>query len=403
MHNNKHNTLRHLYYEYRSEVVFGLALIVAVVISYMLSPLIPSDIFRTIVTPVQNTAVITVTLINTWAMALHSDGIRVRRIYAWIMAAISVLIIGGLCYRYAVNAELRPTEGIFAFAGWELLAGDIIAWFLLAYPSELLRPGWLTWKNALTRILPVLVIGLIDWFAPWDLRWLLALVPLVWIVLLFRHVHAYRKYSEENFSSLEQTDERWIIRYLTMIAVLGLSYAYLYFSKEPNRLFTNQWLLFFIFVYTNDQVIFRSKPWIEDADKEAEEETETPQGEKHELSIETNDENRRVLEQWMETDKPYLNPNFRLTDLRQVLPMNRTYLSQFINTEYGCTFYQFVTNYRIREAQQLMTNHPEMKLADVAALAGFSSPVVFSRIFTKEMHMTPREWVAQTAQANKNV
>ena len=105
----------------------------------------------------------------------------------------------------------------------------------------------------------------------------------------------------------------------------------------------------------------------------------------------------------METDKPYLNPNFRLTDLRQVLPMNRTYLSQFINTEYGCTFYQFVTNYRIREAQQLMTNHPEMKLADVAALAGFSSPVVFSRIFTKEMNMTPREWVAQTAQANKNV
>lgn len=396
MHNNKHNTLRHLYYEYRSEAVFGLALIVAVVISYMLSPLIPSDIFRTIVTPAQNTAVITVTLINTWAMALHSDGIRVRRIYAWIMAAISVLIIGGLCYRYAVNAELRPTEGILAFAGWELLAGDIIAWFLLAYPSELLRPGWLTWKNALTRILPVLVIGLIDWFAPWDLRWLLALVPLVWIVLLFRHVHAYRKYSEENFSSLEQTDERWIIRYLTMITVLGLSYAYLYFSKEPNRLFTNQWLLFFIFVYNNDQVIFRSKPWIEDADKEAEEETETPQGEKHELSIETNDENRRVLEQWMETNKPYLNPNFRLTDLRQVLPMNRTYLSQFINAEYDCTFYQFVTNYRVEEAKRLMSENPQLKMQDVADRCGFSSATVFGRIFARETGFTPTEWLAQS-------
>ncbi len=391
MHNNKHNTLRHLYYEYRSEAVFGLALMVAVVISYMLSPLIPSDIFRTIVTPVQNTAVITVTLINTWAMALHSDGIRVRRIYAWIMAAISVLIIGGLCYRYAVNAELRPTEGILAFAGWELLAGDIIAWFLLAYPSELLRPGWLTWKNALTRILPVLVIGLIDWFAPWDLRWLLALVPLVWIVLLFRHVRDYRKYSEENFSSLEQTDERWIIRYLTMIAVLGLSYAYLYFSKEPNRLFTNQWLLFFIFVYTNDQVIFRSKPWIEQADgEEANDDTL-----KSEDLTGANADYRRALEQWMDTEKPYLNPNFRLTDLRQVLPMNRTYLSQFINAEYDCTFYQFVTNYRIEEAKRLMRENPELKVQQIAEQCGFSSATVFGRIFARETGLTPTEWFAQ--------
>ena len=189
---------------------------------------------------------------------------------------------------------------------------------------------------------------------------------------------------------MEQTDEHWVIRYLVMILVLGMSYTYLCFTEEPTRLFTQQWLILFVFIYTNDQVIFRSKPWIEEATKETnEEETE-------EASLETstvsNAEYRRILEEWMEAEKPYLNPEFRLLDLRQILPLNRTYLSQLINTEYGCNFYQFVTKYRIDEAKRLMTEHPDMKLQDVAEQSGFSSPVVFSRIFARETGMSPREW-----------
>ena len=382
---NNHKSFRHYYYEYRSEAVFGIVLMAIVALSYLLSPLIPFDLFRSIIAPVQNTAVITVSLINTWAMFRHSEGLRIRRIYGWIMAALTVLFVVGIGYRFRVNAELRPADGFFSFEGWELMAGDLIAWLLLAYPAELLRPGWLTVKNALTRVLPVFVIGIIDWFVPWDLRWLLALVPLVWIALLFHHLRAYRIYSEENFGSVEQTDEKWVIRYLVMIFVLGCSYAYLCFSEEPTRLFTQQWLIFFIIVYTNDQVIFRAKPWIENAEEEEEEE---------EAKTESGTEYREKLEQWMQTEKPYLNPEFRLSDLRQVLPLNRTYLSQLINTEYDCTFYQFVTNYRIDEAKRLMKEKPDLKMQDIAEQCGFSSPVVFSRIFTRETGMTPREWSA---------
>ena len=390
--------VRVFYYEYRSEFVFGLLLFAAVVVSYILSPLIPSSLFSSIIAPVQNTGVITVTLINTWAMFRHNEGLRIRRIYAWIMAALTVLMIVGLCYRFRVNSELRPAEGLFSFEGWEMMVGDLIAWLLLAYPAELLRPGWLTVKNALTRVLPVLVIGAIDWYVSWDLRWLLALVPLVWIVLLFRHVRAYRNYIEENFGSVEQTDEQWVIRYLVMIFVLGCSYAYLCFTEEPNRLFTQQWLLFFILVYTNDQAIFRSKPWMEDAVQETGnvEVEELSSAEMSASNMGSNAEYRRVLEEWMASEKPYLNPNFRLTDLRQVLPMNRTYLSQFINAEYDCSFYQFVTNYRIEEAKRVMREKPDMRVQEIAERCGFSSATVFGRIFARETGLTPREWLSRS-------
>ena len=96
----------------------------------------------------------------------------------------------------------------------------------------------------------------------------------------------------------------------------------------------------------------------------------------------------------MQTEKPYLNPEFRLLDMRQILPLNRTYLSQFINTEYGCNFYQYVTNYRLDEAKRLMREHPEMKMLDVAEQCGFSSPTVFARVFAREMGMSPKEWSA---------
>ena len=357
---NTRFSLRKFLVEYKDECLFGLGLLACVVVSYLLAPLIPIDIFRSIISPIQNTAIITVTLISTWAMARHSEGIRVRYVQAWIMAVFSVIIIAGVSYRMFTNPELLPAEGIFAFEGWEMVGGDLLAWLILAYPSELLHPGWLTWKNSLKRLLPVVVLGVIDMMVPWDLRWLLALVPVVWVAMLFRHLHDYRRYAEENYGSVEQTDEKWVIRYLLMVLVLGVSYTYLCFSK----------------------------PWIENAEEEEEEEEE------EEAKTESGAEYRAKLEQWMETEKPYLNPEFRLNDLRQVLPLNRTYLSQLINAEYGCTFYQFVTNYRIEEAKRLMKEKPDLKMQDIAEQCGFSSPVVFSRIFTRETGMTPREWSA---------
>ena len=377
-------SLRKFLVEYKEEFLFGLGLLACVVVSYALAPLIPIDIFRLIISPTENVAIITVTLLSTWAMIRHTDGIRVRYVQAWIMGTISAIMIAGVSYRMSVNAELLPAEGIFAFEGWEMVGGDLLAWLILAYPSELLRPGWLTWKNGLKRILPVVVLGVIDMLVPWDLRWLLALVPVVWVALLFRHLHYYRRHAEENYGSVEQTDEKWVIRYLQMTLVLGISYTYLCFSDEPTRLFTQQWLMFFVIIYTNDQIIFHAKPWIENAEEEEEEVTE----------IEPNSEYREKLEQWMKTEKPYLNPDFRLNDLRQILPLNRTYLSQLINAEYDCTFYQFVTNYRIEEAKRLMKEKPDLKMQDIAEQCGFSSPVVFSRIFVRETGETPSEWSA---------
>jgi AraC-like DNA-binding protein len=100
------------------------------------------------------------------------------------------------------------------------------------------------------------------------------------------------------------------------------------------------------------------------------------------------------LEEWINKEKPYCNPDFQLMDLRQVLPLNRTYLSQLINTEYGCTFYQWVNGLRVEEAKQILTNQPELKIQEVAERCGFSSRQTFTRTFLRETGFTPSDWLS---------
>ena len=45
-----------------------------------------------------------------------------------------------------------------------------------------------------------------------------------------------------------------------------------------------------------------------------------------------------------------------------------------------------------KEAKRLMTEHPDMKMADVSSNCGFSSPSVFSRTFSTMTGQSPREW-----------
>jgi AraC-like DNA-binding protein len=226
----------------------------------------------------------------------------------------------------------------------------------------------------------MVIIGVIDYYVPANLLWLIMLYP-VWIFLMLCwHVRKYRRWCEDNFSSMEMIDVQWVVRYLIILALLGISYYFIVFWYVPNRMFTQQWMLFLILAYGTEQILFRKDPWAEMEQEEQPTQDYDPDW-------------RTQLEQWMAEVKPYRNVDFRLDDLRQILPLNRTYLSQLINNAYGCNFFNWVNQYRLEEAKKLMIDHPEMKLTDVATYCGFSSLAVFSRAFTRYTGLSPRDWI----------
>ena len=386
-------SIREFYYEYRSELVFGFLLTALVVASYMLSPLIPLEVYRKIISPTLNCAILLCCAMSAWALFRHHQGIRVRKMSGYVMTAWVVALSIGMWMKLSRHNSLTAADGMLSMDGWEFVLGSILGWLLLVYPTELLRPGWLNFKRAMIDLLPVVLIGVLDALLDTDMRWLLAAYPFVLLAFIVVNIRAYRAYCENYYSSMEDIDVQWVVRYIIMLVILGASYCFLSFARFPTRLFTQQWLLFFFLFYSNEQILFRPDPWV---GRVREREEDELAGDDNGSSLIGNETHyRAALEQWMVTGKPYLNKDFRLTDLRQVLPLNRTYLSQFINTEYGCSFYQYVTKYRIEEAKRLMRENPQMKVQEISDRCGFSSSTVFGRVFARETGRTPKEWIAQ--------
>ena len=377
-------SFRDFWKNYKEEILFALLLSAFTVLSHWLSRFIPVDLMENVLLLAIHSINTAICFFGAVLLLRHSDGLRVRKASAYALLLWGLSDLFFMIQTYILDQPVLNT-GSTTLTVYMLFAGNFLGWLLLIYPTETLRPGWLTWKRALCQLLPLVVLCAVDYFVPYDLRWLISLYPVGLFIMVLTHIRAYRIWCENNYSSMEHIDVQWIVRYLIMLAVLGASYGYMMVSDNPCRAFTQNILIGFMFVYSIEQILFRRDPWdnligTEEVDNEQSDTT----GEQSEKA--------RKLEQWMETEKPYLDPNFKLIDLMRALPMNRTYLSEFINTTYGCTFYQFVTRYRIEEAKRIMRENSELKMADVAARSGFSSHSAFSRTFTRETGQTPREW-----------
>lgn len=393
-------TFRDFWWEYRSEVFFGLGLAALTVFSYWGAAFIPEDIFEYCINPAQYMATISVCFYGAWVLYRHLDNNRLRIVWARTLVIWGLIDVLALVLRYGFGIKAiggTPDDPLYNAS---LTLGNLLAWLLFVYPSMVLRPDWLTWKKAFYLLSPVILLGIIDFFVKANLIQVIMIYPVVIFVLLCRHISKYRQWCEENFSTMDNIDVQWIVRYLIMLFIAGMAFYFIGFVYLPNRMFTQQWLLFLIIAYSTEQILYRKDPWAllmdEPADTHADE-TAVPQVEKEERTTFT-EKDRILFEQWMIAEKPYLNPDFQLNDLRAILPVNRTYLSRFVNAEYGCSFYKLVNRYRVAEAKRIMHANPKLRVAEVALQCGYSSVNVFSRIFVQETGMAPRDWLRQSDQ-----
>ena len=375
---------------YKSEFIFGLVLLAGVVLSYFLTQYIPMRLYGSI-SMIMNGCIATICLAGAWIMARHTRGMLVRKV--WVFTLLAYAVCATLLLMRVTSFVDTPKEGLVSMQGWEIVIGNFLLWLLLLYPMLVLRPGWMTVPRAIIQGLPVWIAWAIDEITDIDCRILLAIYPVLLFGLLITYIRKYRLWCEENFSSMDNIDVQWIVRYIIMYLLDGALFFILCFHATVPVAFTQQWLILLMIGYSTEQLLYRHDPWetVRPHKQNAQEQEETEEEVENAPAINFA-EYRETLDQWMKTEKPYLNPEFRLLDLRQVLPLNRTYLSLLINSEYGCSFYQFVTNYRIEEAKQLMKAHPDMLMQDIGEQCGFSSPTVFARVFSREVGMTPSEW-----------
>lgn len=91
----------------------------------------------------------------------------------------------------------------------------------------------------------------------------------------------------------------------------------------------------------------------------------------------------------METRQVYTDSELGLPNLAEQLSITPNQLSQIINQQANKSFYEFVNEYRIDYAKNLLKEHPHKTVLDIALTAGFSNKATFNRVFKQHTRTTP--------------
>ncbi len=100
------------------------------------------------------------------------------------------------------------------------------------------------------------------------------------------------------------------------------------------------------------------------------------------------------LNKYMITEKPYLNTSLTIRNLASKLNMNARDLSILINQYLDKHFFDFVNEYRIEEAKQILKNpaQKELTILEILYQVGFNSKSSFNTAFKKYTGLTPTQY-----------
>jgi len=97
---------------------------------------------------------------------------------------------------------------------------------------------------------------------------------------------------------------------------------------------------------------------------------------------------------YMESHKPYLNPDITLESLANQLSVNSRILSQIINETFKKNFKSYILEYRIRESMQILADsrYRNLTILEILYQVGFNSKSAFNNQFKLFTNLTPIEY-----------
>ncbi len=118
--------------------------------------------------------------------------------------------------------------------------------------------------------------------------------------------------------------------------------------------------------------------------------TKSVEADKEEVMKSTRPFMERVME-IMETH--YMDSEFGVQEFCDALGMSRSVASKHLNAEAGLPVGQFIRNYRLNMAKEMLSSKAgNRNITEIACAVGFNDPKYFTRCFTKMFGVNPSSW-----------
>jgi AraC-like DNA-binding protein len=110
-----------------------------------------------------------------------------------------------------------------------------------------------------------------------------------------------------------------------------------------------------------------------------------------------------MLEDLMEKEKLFTDPELSLNKLASHLKISPNHLSQVINQHYKKNFYEFVNTYRVEEVIRILHSDAmeSITMLGIGLDAGFNSKASFNRYFKKHTGKTPSAYFSDLSQSKE--
>ena len=347
-----------------------------------------------------------------------------------------VLFLWGLVYLFSLvrlhtNA---PTNLNSIFRIDILLTGNIYISFMFFFPMQVLIPGWLNLKRLFLLYVPILILSTLYYAGMYCLnetpeiltsysqllgsfwhfnvwyRFILLLLNFTYIFLVTKWLYGYEKkyikWKNDNYSDQDYNDVSWMRAYNLIILLISVFYLIVLLYGGRISVLMHAVAVIYSSVYLFYKALFYESPYPQNffangvssashneidsfADNLANEKESDPNEMSFNSKIPHYTETVKI---WMEKEKPYLYKDFKLTDVRRVLPLNRSYLSRVFNDGFGSNFSEVIRLYRIEYAKGILIKNTNLPLYEIAEMSGFSSDSTFIRAFKQVTGTTPTQF-----------
>jgi AraC-like DNA-binding protein len=213
---------------------------------------------------------------------------------------------------------------------------------------------------------------------------------LIYYILNAILIYNFTRGRNESFWNSSLVAVRWLSRIATMSLVFLIIAMFLSFSSDGDTgdiyiasALSGVFYLMSYMLLRHSQLLSVQNP-----------DTEKKKYEKSGLSEEIASNAMQKLNNLMQTEKPYLNPDITLPELASKLHISTHHLSQLLNEQIGKNFSDFLNEYRIEEMKYKLLNPTQshLKIEEMAFESGFNSKSVFNTAFKKFTGQTPSEY-----------